>query len=120
MRNKHPHGAKEDLPPELRKALIECGAVIPTTPEGVLLAEQQHIVKMSPAEIDAAFKKVELALNDPADDLSFAKANDALVTIQNEDLAMAARNGEDLDEETRAKIEESVQRVLRKPRQDSK
>lgn len=119
MKNKHPHEATDDLPPELRKALIECGAIIPTTPEEVLLAERQHKAMISPAEIDAAFKKLELALNDPTDDLSFAKVNDVLVTMQNEDLAMAARNGEELDEETRAKIEKSVQKFLGKPPQDS-
>jgi hypothetical protein len=120
MTKKHPHEATGDLPSELCKALIECGAVIPTTPEEVALAERQHKVKASPAQIEAAFKKLELALDNPTDDLSFAKINDALQTIQNEDLAMAARNGTELDEETRAKIEESVQKTLRKPPQDSK
>jgi hypothetical protein len=120
MTKKHPHEAKDDLPSELRKALIECGAVIPTTPEEVLLAERQHKVKAPPVQIEAAFKKLELALDDPTDDLSFAKLNDPLLTMQNEELAMAARNGTELDEETRAKIEASVQKTLRKPSQDSK
>jgi len=119
MTKKYPHEDTDELPPALRKALIECGAVIPTTPKEVLLAERQQKTKASPDQVEAAFQKLELALDDPTDDLSFAKINDALLTMQNEDLAMAARNGMELDEETRAKIEESVQRALRKPPPDS-
>ena len=120
MTKRNPHVNSDDLPSELHKALIECGAVIPTTPEEVLLAERHHKAKTSPEQIEAAFQKLEMALEDPADDLSFAKVNDVLITMQNEELAMAARNGQELDETTRAKIEASVEKVLRKPSQDSK
>jgi len=92
MTKRNPHVNSDDLPSELHKALIECGAVIPTTPEEVLLAERHHKAKTSPEQIEAAFQKLE----------------------------MAPRNGQELDETTRAKIEASVEKVLRKPSQDSK
>jgi len=118
MTKKSPNENNDDLSSALHKALIECGAVIPTTPEMVLLAETQHDAEVSPAEVDAAFRRLESTLNDPIVDLSFIKMNDTLLTTEPEDLAMAARNGTELDEITRAKIEESVQKALRKPPQD--
>ena len=119
MTKKNPQESTDELPPELRKALIECGAVIPTTPDEVLIAERQHQIKTAPAQIDTAFRKLEKALADPTTDLSFAQLNDSLKMPKNEDLAMAARNGSELDEETRAKIEGSITKALRKPRQGS-
>lgn len=119
MIKKQQKESTDELGPKLRKALIECGAIIPTTEEEVLLAERQHKVKVTPSQIDAAFRKLETALDDPTTEVSFAHPNESLLTRNHEDLSMAARNGDELDEETRAKVEATVERVLRKPPQDS-
>jgi hypothetical protein len=119
MTNRTANESIDDLPTELRKALVESGAVIPTSPEEVVLAEKHFRIKTVPSEIDAAFNKLEEAFNNPDDDLSFIKLSTSFMTLKNEDLAMAARSGTEIDDETRAKIEETIKKVLQMPRQDT-
>jgi hypothetical protein len=119
MIKKQQNESTDELSPTLRKALIECGAIIPTAEDEVLLAERQHKVKLTRAEVEAAFKQLENALDDPGNDITFARPSESLLALNREDLAMAARNGAELDDETRAKVDASVEKALRKPPQGS-
>jgi hypothetical protein len=118
MTNDNSQQPPDEMTPALRKALVECGAIIPITPEEVFLAEKQLSIDAEASHVDSAFKALEDALDDPSKDLSFMRLDDSVAPQKGGDLAMAARNGDELDEETRAKIEESVRKALRKPRQD--
>lgn len=118
MTNENSKQATDELTPAVRKALIECGAVIPVTPEEVLLLEKQITVKAKPAEIEAAFKKLEKHLDDPSTRLSFMRLDDSFKPQNEDEFSMAARKGCELDDETRAKIEASVLKALQKPPQD--
>ena len=117
MTKNNPQESTDEFPSDLRKALIECGALIPTTPDEVLLAERQLKVRTTPAQIKAAFSELEKALDDPNTEISFVRLDDSISVVKNQDLAMAARNGTELGDETRAKIEDSVDKALRKPQQ---
>ena len=117
MNKKNPQESTDELPSDLRKALIECGALIPTTPDEVQVVEKQLELRATPAQINAAFIELEKALDDPITELRFVKLSESLSVLRNEDLAMAARNGNELAEETRAKIEKSVHDALKKPPQ---
>ena len=117
MNKNNPQESTDELPSDLRKALIECGALIPTTPDEVEVAEKQLEIRATPAQINAAFSELEKALDDPASEICFLKLSETLSVLRNEDLAMAARNGNELAEETRAKIEKSVDDALKKPQQ---
>lgn len=118
MTKKNENESVDDLAPELRKALVECGAIIPTTSEDVALVEKNIKSKLTSAQIDAAFGKLEEVLGKP-EDLSFVKLNSSILQPQSDEMSMAARNGCEIDEETRAKIDETVERILKKPPQDS-
>jgi hypothetical protein len=117
MNKNNPQESTDELPSDLRKALIECGALIPTTPEEVEIAEKQLEIRATPAQINAAFSELDKALDDPITEIKFVKLNRSLSVSRDEDLAMAARHGNDLAEETRAKIEKSIDDALKKPRQ---
>jgi hypothetical protein len=117
MTKNNPQESTDEFPSGLRKALIECGALIPTTPEEVLLAERQLKIRTTREQIKAAFSELERALDDPTAEISFARLDDSVSVVKNQDLAMAARNGMELGDETRAKIEDSVDKALRKPQQ---
>jgi len=110
----------DDLPVELHKALIECGAVIPTTPEEVALAERHLKTKVLPSQIEAAFSKLEESLDKPGDNLDFVKMNPIAVLYDTPGLALAARNGTELDEETKAKIDQTLKKIRKESSDDSK
>jgi hypothetical protein len=117
MNKNNPQELTDELPSDLRKALIECGALIPTTPNEVEIAEKQLEIRATPAQINASFREIEKALDDPTTEIEFVKLSESLSVLRNEELAMAARNGNDLAEEIRAKIEKSVNNALKKPQQ---
>jgi|SRR5947209_10687921 len=117
MNKNNPQESTDELPSDLRKALIECGALIPTTPAEVEVAEKQLEIRATPAQINAAFSELEKGLDDPITEIKFVKLSESLSVLRNDDLAMAARNGNELAEETRAKIEKSVDDALKKPQQ---
>lgn len=117
MNIRNPQESTDELPSDLRKALIECGALIPTTPEEVEVVEKQLEIRATPAQINAAFSELEKALDDPTSEINFVKLSESISLMKNEELAMAARNGNELAEETRAKIEKSVDNALKKPQQ---
>jgi len=117
MNKKNPQESTDELPSTLRKALIECGALIPTTPDEVEIAEKQLEIRATPAQINAAFSELEIALDDSTSEINFVKLSESISGMKNEELAMAARNGNELAEETRARIEKSVDNALKKPQQ---
>ena len=118
MTKKNEQERVDDLATELRRALVECGAIIPTTPEEVALAEKHQKLDLSPTQIDIAFGELEKAINNPEVDLSFVKLNASILPIETGELSMAARNGCEIDESTRAKIEETVNKILEKPSEE--
>ena len=97
--------------------MIECGALIPTTPNEVEVAERQLEIRATPAQINAAFSALEKALDDPTAEINFVKLSESLSIEKNQDLAMAARNGNELADETRVRIEKSIDNALKKPQQ---
>ncbi len=111
-----PHSADE-MTPALRKALVELGAAIPTTPQEVRLVEAQLSSEPSRSEIDAAFATVLHALDDSKSSKPFMQLDDAVVSAADDGLAMAARNGSELDATTLAQIERDVASATRKPPQ---
>ncbi len=115
MPNETPMHSADEMTPALRKALVESGAIIPTTPEEVELAESHLTRGVTRQEVEAAFAKLEASLDDIKPAPPFMRL-DACVMLSTEELALAARNGKPLDAETMAKIEDSVSRVMRNPR----
>ena len=113
MPDKTPKQTADELTPALRKALVELGTIIPTTPDEVALAEAHLTDGTTPEEVEASFKKLEQILDDslaPA----FMRLDESVVSPTDCGLSMAARNGDELDAETLARIEESVARATRK------
>jgi hypothetical protein len=103
------------MTPALRKALVESGVVIPTTPTEVDLAEARLTRKVTPKEVEAAFARLEKALDELSPAPAFMRLDECVIPPADRGLAMAARNGSELDAETLAKIEETVVRATRKP-----
>ncbi len=117
MPNEIPKHSADEMTPALRKALVESGALIPTTAEEVELAEAHLTRAVTRQEVDAAFAKLEAALDDDSPVSSFMRLDESVVSPTDGGLAMAARNGTELDAETLAKIEASVARATHKPPQ---
>ena len=117
MPNENPKHSADEMTPALRKALVESGALIPTTPAEVELAEAHLTRHVTAQEVDAAFAQLQKALNDTSPDPAFMQLDESVIPPADSGLAMAARNGDKLDAETLAKIEESVARATRKPPQ---
>lgn len=117
MPNEIPKHSADEMTPALRKALVESGALIPTTPEEVELAEAHLTRDVTRQETEAAFAKLEAALDETTPAPQFMRLDDCVVAAKDSDFAMAARNGTELDAETLARIEESIARATRKPPQ---
>ena len=114
MPDSHPQHSADEMTPALRKALVEIGAVIPTTPQEVKLAEAQLGPEPPRSEVDAAFVAVLHALDDTKSSKPFMQLDESVVAAADNELAMAARNGTELDAETLAQIERDVAAVTRK------
>ena len=117
MPDETPKQAADELTPALRKALVELGAIIPTTPEEVELAEAHLTDGTTHEEAEASFKKLEQILDDDSLAPAFMHLDESVASPTDCGLSMAARNGDELDAETLARIEESVARATRKPPQ---
>lgn len=104
------------MTPALRKALVETGAIIPTTPGEVRLAQSALARYPNQQEVDAAFVKLEQALGDTSP-APFMQLNDCVAPSADGGLSMAARNGEELDPDTLARVEESIAQAARKSSQ---
>lgn len=117
MPNEIPKHSADEMTPALRRALVESGALIPTTPEEVELAEAHLTRDVTRHETETAFAKLEATLDDTSPASPFMRLDDCVVPATESDFAMAARNGTELDAETLARIEESIARVTRKPPQ---
>jgi len=107
-----------EMTPALRKALVELGASIPITPQEVELANAQLGSEPSRSEIETAFEAVLHAIDETQPSRPFMRLDEAFVGLADNELAMAARNGGDLDAETLARIERDVADAIRKPPQN--
>jgi phage-related tail fiber protein len=96
-----------DLTPALRKALVELGTIIPTTPEEVELAEAHLADEATPAEVQAAFEKLERQLA--------ADESETLAIRLAKPFSAAADSGRKLDAETLAKTDVDVATAAKKP-----
>ena len=114
MPETNPQHSADEMTPALRKALVEIGAVIPTTPQEVKLAEAQLGTEPLRSEVDAAFAAVLHALDDRESSRPFMRLDESDIAASNNELAMAARNGTELDAKTLAQIERDVAAVTRK------
>lgn len=117
MPERNPQHSADEMTPALRKALVELGAVIPTTPQEVKLAEAQLGPEPLRSEVDAAFADILHALDDTQSRKPFMQIDEILIAAADSELAMAARNGTELDAETLAQIERDVAAAIRKPPQ---
>ena|SRR5216684_745708 len=114
MPNENPKHSADEMTPALRKALVESGVVIPTTPSEVELAEAHLRRNVTPQEVEAEFARLEKALDDITAAPAFMRLDECVIPPADSGLGMAARNAGGLDAETLAKIEESVARATRK------
>src|SRR5262245_38167468 len=117
MANEIPKHTADEVTPALRKALVESGAIIPTSPEEVTLAENHLTRTVTPQEIAEAFSKLEAALDETSPPSPFMQLDECVVPPTGDGLAMAARNGVELDADTLAIIEDVVAHAKRKPPQ---
>src|SRR5690242_1663194 len=113
MPNESEKHSVDELTQTLRKALIESGAIIPVTPEEVELAERHLTGGVTSRDVDAAFIKLEKSLQNLSP-VSFMQLEETIAIPIKNDFAMAARNGEELDAETMAKIENTVNQIIGK------
>lgn len=113
MSNLRTTPSAEELTPELKQALVEIGAIIPTTAAEVALVENKFNSALPKAEVSAAFDAVLRMMDGDRSSKGFIKPI-ALPAAGDYELAMAARNGHALDAETLAKIEADVAKATRK------
>ena len=94
------------LSPELRKALVEIGAMIPTTAAEVALAERHLDLQVSESQIDASFSEIQELVKSRSQPKPAVRYKTGAVAATG--LALAARKGAQIDEATRAKIEADI------------
>jgi hypothetical protein len=99
------------MTPALRKALIESGALIPTTPTEVRLAQRFLTESLTPDQIDAAFSKLDSMLETDSPAPPFIELDEPLPSPGGQGMASAARNGSELSESLLARIDEDVDRA---------
>lgn len=114
MPNPRTNQPADELTPELKQALVEIGAVIPTTAAEVALVENKFTTALPKTEVNAAFDTVLRMLDSDASSEAFIKPV-AMSASGNHELALAARNGVTLDADTLAKIEADVAHAIQKP-----
>jgi hypothetical protein len=113
MSDPHLPQNNDELTPVLHRALVEIGALIPTTPEAVELAETHVVLNSPPTEVSKAFERVLGLLNGTSKQPPFMRLDDCVAPLTEERLALAARKGRELDAETLAKIERDVAEATR-------
>ena len=114
MPNSRTPQSDDELTPELKQALVEIGAIIPTTAAEVALAENKLAAAPSKAKMNAAFDAVLRMIDNDTTSEAFVHSV-AVPAEADYEFAMAARNGVVLDAETLAKIEADVARATQKP-----
>jgi len=114
MPNPRTTQSADELTPELKTALVEIGAIIPTTAAEVALVENKFTAALPKPEVNAAFDAVLRMMDGDASSEAFIKPS-AVSAVGDYELALAARNGNALDAETLAKIEADVAQATRKP-----
>jgi len=115
MPNETSISAEDGISPSLRKVLIEVGALIPTTPQEVEIAEARLNSDLPAEVVSAAFAKLEQMIDDESPSTPFMSFREPIIISEECGLAMAARNGAALDPETLQRIEESVAQALLQP-----
>ena len=100
----------DDLTPELRKALVEIGAVIPTTTADVALAERHLECQLSQSQIDASFSQIERMLAHQSAPKA-APVRYKTNAASSMGLALAARNGSEIDEATKRTLVVNVDTI---------
>ena len=103
----------EEITPALRNALVELGAVIPTTPEEVQLTELDVAEDTEREELDAAFDRLKRQLAGDLPASAFLNVAQTNTVSEESGLARAARKGGELDAETLAKIEADLAKAKR-------
>lgn len=97
--------AGDELTGPLRKALVELGILIPTTPEEVALAERHLTNATTPEQIEASFDRLEATLDDDSCATAFMQLHESILLPTEGCISMAARHGiPNLKAETLAKI----------------
>lgn len=114
MPNPRTKQSADELTPELKQALVEIGAIIPTTAAEVALVGNKFTAALPNSEVNAAFDAILRMMDADASTDTFIKPV-VMSVVDDYELAMAARNGHALDAETLAKIEADVARATRKP-----
>lgn len=114
MSESQPKQTADEMTPALRKALVEIGAVIPTSIQEVKLAEAQNGPEPERAEVEAAFDAILYALDSTESNKPFIRLDESFSATSSNNLALAARNGGELDAETLAQIEIDVANALNK------
>jgi len=109
MSNDNPKETNDELTAALRKALVEIGALIPTSPEEVELAEK-HLTDGTTAEqVEASFRKLEEILDDDLVTSPFMQLHESVALPAEGCVSVAARHGPpNLGRETLAKIVDDV------------
>lgn len=115
MPNEQTNQNTDEITPILRKALVEIGVLIPISPSEVVIADSHFVQEPSSEEENAAFTRLEQILDDDTSSLFFMRIDETLFTPKDGGLAMAARNGEELDSETLAKIKQAIAQATRIP-----
>lgn len=117
MSNEPFHQTTDEITPKLRKALVEIGAVIPTTAADVTLAERHLDCQVSQSQIDASFAQIERMLApQSAPRAATPSVRYKTNAASSMGLALAARNGSEIDEATKAKIEADIAQATQKQR----
>lgn len=116
MSESQPKQTADEMTPALRRALVEIGAVIPTSIQEVKLAEAKNGPEPGSGEIEAAFDAVLYALDSTESTKPFIRLDESFSAASSNNLALAARNGNELDAKTLAQIESDVANALNKNR----
>lgn len=107
MSNNTPKETNDELTVALRKALVEIGALIPTSPEEVKLAENHLTIGTTPEQVELAFKKLEEKLSDPFVS-PFMRLHESVLLPDEECVSVAARGAKNLKRETLKKVANAV------------
>ena len=106
MSNSSSPQSEDIISPDLRKALVEIGAMIPTTAAEVTLAERLLDWQVSESQIGKSFLQIQELLKGSSRPKSVVRYKGGAVATTG--LALAARKGTQIDETIRAKIEADI------------
>ena len=110
MSNSSSPQPEDILSSELRKALVEIGAIIPTTAAEVALAERHLKCQVSERQLDESYLQIQEILKSQSQQKPAVRYKSGAVAATG--LALAARKGTQIDEVTRAKIEADINQAI--------